>query len=220
MQKFIFIFLWLSFATSTVWGQSIQLQLGRSNQDNFFVKAGYMHSFGERFSVGLEGQYGQHRYRFIGAKAIPEGNVSWVGVPIRYQAFVNDAIRLDLYLRSRLRFTSSTTDAVVLRSTALEFDPALIISLPINSQWEVQSGLILKTILEVEPNVLLEQQVSSLLLLGLNYAPSDRLALSLQGQAGPTSGAGGDTMKFYSFLQLGLAYSFGERSALSQFMLY
>lgn len=220
MQKFIFLLLWLGLSLSTVWGQSVQLQLGRSNQDNFFVKAGYMHSFGERLSVGLEGQYGQHAYRFIEAKAIPEGNVSWLGVPIRYQAFANDLIRLDFYLRSRLRFTSATADALSLRSTALEFDPSFIISLPINSQWEVQSGVILKTVLEVSPSVLLEQQPSSILLLGINYSPIDRLAFSLQGQAGPASGAGGDTMKFYSFLQLGLAYSFGERSALSQFMLY
>ncbi|MEL7529830.1 MAG: hypothetical protein AAFN10_00905 [Bacteroidota bacterium] len=220
MNKAFFILLSLSLYLGSTQAQSLHLQIGTSNQDDIFAKAGFQTSFGERLTAGIEGQWSQYNYRFIGAKVVPAGNATWIGIPVSFKAYKSEALHLDFYLRSRLRFISFAEDLDPNRSTAIEIDPGLILTLPINERFQIQSGLMLKTIYELSPEPLLEQQLSSILLLGFNYAPTERLAISLQGQAGPTSGAGGDSMKFYSFLQVGLAYSFGERSALSSLMMY
>ncbi|MEM6344691.1 MAG: hypothetical protein AAF927_12450 [Bacteroidota bacterium] len=220
MHKAIFFTIAFLGGLFSLQAQNLHLQVGSSNQDDFFVKAGLQGSFGERWNLGVEGQWSQYNYRFIGAKVVPAGNASWVGVSASYKAYKSDALHLDFYLRPRLRFISFAEDIEPNRSTSLEIDPALILTMPLGDRLQIQSGVILKTIYELSPEPLLEQQLSSIILLGFNYAPTDRLAISLQGQAGPASGAGGDSMKFYSFLQVGLAYSFGERSVLSSLMLY
>ncbi len=220
MNKAIFFSLAIFCGLFSLQAQNLNLQVGTSNQDDFFVKAGLQGSFGERLSLGIEGQWSQYNYRFIGAKVVPAGNASWVGLSASYKAYKSDALHLDFYLRPRLRFINSSEEKGPNRSSAFEIDPALILTMPIGERFQIQSGIIMKTIIELSPEPLLEQQPSSIALLGFNYAPIDRLAFSLQGQAGPASGAGGDSMKFYSFLQVGLAYSFGERSALSSLMMY
>lgn len=217
MDKKLILLLWGLMISALMPAQtSLQLTLGRSNVDHYAVQAAAQTQVGERVQIGLEGQYSRYRYRFISAKQLSDGNAYWLSVPVSFKAYEQDGMRLDVYVRSRLRWLSTPAEVPPAQSFATEFDPGLILTFHPHDKWHLQSGVLMKMIVEWSPEQIMEQGPSSMILAGAHYQATDRIRLTALTEFGPANGARGDTMKFYQFLKLGIQYSL---SATPSFLL-
>lgn len=194
----------------------LDLSVGTSRQDNIFTNIALRRQFSERFRAGVELQIAAPRYRFISGKAITEGYAYTIAVPLLWNVYDQDRIRLDVYGRAGLRQQGiidpdgNDRRDVRLNSTALVIDPGLLVSVRVTDKLQVQSGVTFPLFFEVSPGSLFENNITTVLA-GVSYQVSDRTVFFVKTLAGPAAGGDGDTQKFVWSVQTGLRFSLGTR---------
>lgn len=209
MQRILlFSTLWL--LCSTLMGQSyLGFSAGFSKSDRHTESLWFQQQFTDQFSAGLRLSYGSLQYRFIDAKAITEGHVIHVGIPLGFKLAEGDRFRIDVQLNPSYRRISPISESSLAASSAIELDPNLIIGFPIREGFFLHTGLMLRTVFQIDPSPTMNEQFPSAILLNsFSYLAKSTL-FSLWTYYGPMSGAGGDTEKFFWQISLGVQRMLG-----------
>jgi hypothetical protein len=195
----------------------VDVSVGTSHQDNFFGNIAYRYQVNEKFRIGLETQFGSVNYRLIGAKVIKKGYVNSTSVPLTLRLYEKERVRLDFYSRLGARFQgvldpdgNDKRDSL-LNSTALIFEPGLLVTVQLNAQLNLQSGFSFPTYFEVQPTVLYENTYVPVLHLALNHKIGAKNILFLKTAFGAAVGGDGDTQKFGQSVQAGFRFNFGSQ---------
>jgi hypothetical protein len=195
----------------------IDLSAGTSLMDRFSINAAARYQVGERFRIGAELQYGAPRYRFIEAKPITAGYAAMVSMPLSVRLYQKDRLRLDFYGRAGLRFQGvidpDENDArdTVLNSTAVMLDPGLIATVRLTEKLDLQSGLTVPVVFQVNPSGLFEALHGPLIYAGLSARVAENRVLFFKSQIGAAFGADGDTYKYTWGLQAGVRFALGSK---------
>ncbi len=208
----------LLFISSKNYGQNmLDISVGSSNSDYVFTTLAFRKQVSERFRIGLEVQAGSIRYRFIEAKPIREGYSTTISVPILYKLYETDNIRLDLYTRVGVRFQGvidpdgNDERDETLTSTAINFEPGLMVSIPISEKWLIHSGITFPNFFELSPTFIFENHVSAITA-GFSYKASENKVFFLKGLTGGAAGADGDSQKYSWSAQAGVRFLLGSKS--------
>lgn len=195
----------------------VDLSVGTSHQDNFFANFAYRYHVSNKFRVGIEGQYGAAKYRFIGAKPISTGYATSLGLPFTIRLAEKEQIRLDLYAKPGIRFqgvldpdNNDERDSV-LNSTAFSFETGLLVTVQLTEKVNFQSGVTFPLFLQTRPSSLFENIYPGLIHFGGNYLVSAKSMVFVKTAFGPAVGGDGDTQKFGWSLQGGIRYILGEK---------
>lgn len=200
-------------------GQTIlDLSAGASAQDRVAGNVAIRRQLGERFRGGLELQLAAPRYRFISAKPIREGYALSASLPLAWRLREEGPLRLDLFLRPGLRMQgildpdgNDQRDSI-LSSTALIFEPGLLLSFAASERLRLMSGVSFPLFYELRPAALFENNVTALHG-GLSWRAGPGTLLFVKALAGPAAGGDGDTQKFVQSFQVGLRFTFGKKTA-------
>jgi hypothetical protein len=221
MKKvFVHCFIVLSvllFASKISAQSMVDFSVGTSRQDAVFANLAYRYQVSEKFRIGVEAQFGSPSYRFIDAKLIKKGTASTISVPLTLRIYEKEQIRLDFYSKIGLRFLS--TDEIDLgnklggdrSSTAMVFEPGLLVTVKLSDELNLQSGLTLPTIFQVSPSSLLENLYPLLIHLSLNKQIGSNKTLFVKTAFGSATGGSGDTQKFNTSVQAGIRLNFGKK---------
>jgi hypothetical protein len=187
----------------------LDVSIGTSHQDNFFTNVAYRYQLGDKFRIGLEAQYGNVKYRLIDAKPITAGYSSTISIPLTIRLYQKEKIRLDFYNKLGMRFQgildpddNDKRDSI-LNSTAVAFEPGLLVSVNLSEKLDLQSGFTVPVLFQTSPSSLFENVYPGLLHLGLSYKSSEKTTLFAKTMAGGATGGDGDTQKFGWALQAG-----------------
>lgn len=199
----------------------VDLSVGTSRQDVFFANIAYRYQVSEKFRIGVETQFGSPLYRFIDAKLIKKGSVATIAVPLTLRIYEKEKIRLDFYSKIGLRFMS--TDEVDLgnklggdrSSTAMIFEPGLLVTVKLSEELNLQSGLTVPTVFQVSPTTMLENVYPLLIHVSLNKQISSSKTIFVKTAFGPATGGDGDTQKFATSIQAGIRFNFGSKQTPS-----
>ncbi|TAE82083.1 MAG: hypothetical protein EAY81_09310 [Bacteroidetes bacterium] len=190
----------------------IDAGIGLSNQDNGLLNIALRKQFSEKFRAGVELQTGSVKYRFIGAKVIDEGFSTSFSIPFSVRVYEFEKLRLDYYTRMGVRFqnvSQSFADEKKLQannSFGLNAELGLQVSLALSEKLNIQSGVTLPNLFEVNPEFIYENNVTNLFA-GVAYKLSEKSTFMFRANAGPSAGANGDSQKFNWGLQAGLRFS-------------
>jgi hypothetical protein len=151
-------------------------------------------------------------YRFISAITFQDKGYSMaINAPLLFNINSENKLQLNLLLKPGVRFqgvkpeeTNNTNGDY--KSTAIMFEPGLLLNIPINDKLNIQSGVTFPIIYEVVPMVLFENQ-TTLLHAGGNYKITNNLGVFLNGNMGSAWGASGDSQKFLWSGQIGLRWN-------------
>jgi hypothetical protein len=197
----------------------IDVGVGLSNQDNGLLNLAVRKQFSEKFRAGIELQSGIVKYRFIGAKVIDEGLSTSFSIPFSIRLYEFEKLRLDYYTRIGVRFqnvSQSFADNKQLEASSsfgVNAELGLQISLALTEKTNVQGGVTLPNLFEINPQFIFENSVSNLFV-GVGYKLSEKSTFMFKVNAGSAAGADGDSQKFNWGLQAGLRFSFkGNQSA-------
>lgn len=206
-------------AASKTTAQSIwDVSLGTSTQDRFSANVAYRYQVSDKFRIGLEGQWGTPRYRFVDAKPIREGYSTAFAVPLTLRLYEKDRIRLDFYARTGLRFQgvldpdeNDERDST-LASTAAMIEPGLLVTIRTTEKVNVQSGITVPVVFQFRPSALFEALHGPIIYAGVNVKTTENRYLFLKALTGAAFGADGDTYKFTWSIQGGVRFAFGQRT--------
>ena len=197
----------------------LDVGVGLSNQDNGLLNIAVRKQFSEKFRAGIELQSGLVNYRFIGAKVIDEGVSTSLSIPFSVKIYEFEKLRLDYYTRVGVRFQNveqSFADERQLQANSsfgLNAELGLQVSLALTEKLNIQSGVTLPNLFEINPEFIYENNVTNLFA-GVGYKLSEKSTFMFRANAGPAAGASGDSQKFIWGLQAGLRFSFkGNQNA-------
>lgn len=217
-RRFFMVLTLTLFSTAWGYGQSlIDISVGSSNSDYVFTTLAWRKQVNDRLRFGIEAQIGAVRYRFIAAKAIRSGYASMVSVPLLYRLYQTDHIRLDFYSRIGFRFQSANNtredgrQVEASRSTAVNVEPGLMVSIPLSQELAIHSGITLPNLFEITPDFIFENNVSAITG-GISYRINERKIFFVKSLTGPAAGADGDSQKFLWSAQLGFRLILGAKS--------
>jgi len=212
MKKQLFL-CWMLLGSLSISAQSlIGLDLGTSKSDNLSLRIGYQRELSPVVSAGFQLKAAVLDYRFIDARAVTEGNVLFIGIPLGFNVKSTDTYRVDINLTPSWRILTATNEVASRRGQAIEIDPNLVISMPVGDRMIYHAGVMLRTVFQVNPETLVEQIPSTILLNGFSYKLGENL-FSLRTYVGPMFGAAGDTEKFFWKLSLGFQMPIGESTS-------
>lgn len=207
----------LLFAEKIVAQSMVDISVGTSHQDAFFANLAYRYQVSEKFRIGIESQVGSVKYRLIDAKVIKEGYSTSVGVPLTIRLYQKDQIRLDLYTKIGGRFQgvldpdkNDKRDSV-LNSTALIFEPGLLVTVKLSEKLNIQSGVTFPVLYQVRPTALFENAYPAFIHLSLNQKMGANNILFVKTAFGSALGGSGDTQKFGKSIQAGIRFNFGQK---------
>ncbi len=190
----------------------IDVGIGLSNQDRGALNLAFRKQFSEKFRAGVELQSSSVRYRFIGAKVIDEGLSTSFSIPFSIRVYEFEKLRLDYYSRLGVRFqnvSQTFADENKLQannSFGVNAELGLQVSLALSEKLNIQSGVTLPNLFEVNPQFIYENNVTNLFV-GTAYKLSEKSTFMFRANAGPSAGANGDSQKFNWGLQAGLRFS-------------
>ncbi|MEZ4850851.1 MAG: hypothetical protein R3B93_19980 [Bacteroidia bacterium] len=210
MKNILIVIFILTIAVSAQAQSTVGLSLGTSKSDRQTASFLYRQNLTSRWSLGAQISYGAIRYRFIDAIAITEGQVGMIGLSLGYKIAEGDRYRLDANLAPRYRRIRSQNEFETINSHGIEIDPNILIGLKLSDQIFFHSGVMLRTAMQLRPEVIGNEQLPSAILTNaLSLQKGDNL-ISLKTYIGPMNGAGGDTEKFYWQVSLGYQFSLGK----------
>jgi hypothetical protein len=134
-----------------------------------------------------------------------------------YRLYASEHIRLDLYTRVGVRFhgvidpDSNDQRDQVLASTAVNFEPGLVVSAPLSDRLTLHSAVTLPNVFEISPGFLFENNVTALSA-GLAYQVGERRLLFVKANTGPAAGADGDSQKYTWSAQAGIRFTLGRKT--------
>lgn len=198
---------------------NIDVGIGASKQDKGSLNLAIRKQFSEKFRAGVEFQTGAVNYRFIEAKVIDEGLSTSLSVPFSVRLYEFEKLRLDYYTRIGFRYQNVDQSYASERkleantSFAVNAELGLQVSLALSDKLNVQSGVTLPNVFEINPQFEYENNVTNLFA-GIGYKLSEKSTLMLRANAGPAAGASGDSQKFIYGFQAGLRFSLkGNKNA-------
>ena len=188
------IFLGISTQAQSV----LDIGIRSSQQDDIEIQANYGKQFSPKFSVGIQFQYGMSNYRFISGITFQDKGYSMtINAPLLFKINSDNKLQLNLLLKPGLRLQGVKPEETNnvngdFKSTAIMFEPALLLNNPINGHSNVQSGVTFPIVYEVSPIVLFENQ-TTLLHAGANVKAGKNLRMFFNGNMGSAFGASGDS---------------------------
>jgi hypothetical protein len=195
----------------------VDISVGTSHQDAFFTNLAYRYQVSEKFRIGIETQFGVPKYRLIDAKVIKEGYSSTTSIPLTLRLYEKEQIRLDLYTKIGARFQgvldpdkNDNRDSL-LTSTALAFEPGLLVTVKLNDKLNLQSGVTFPLLFQFQPSALFENLYPAFTHLSLNQKIGTNSILFVKSAFGPALGGSGDTQKFGKSIQAGIRLNFGKK---------
>jgi hypothetical protein len=203
---------------------NLDIGLGTSNQDNGLLSIALRKQFSEKFRAGIELQSSLVRYRFIGAKVIDEGLSTSLSIPFSVKIYEFEKLRLDYYTRIGMRFQnvnqSFANEKRLQANTSfgVNVELGLQVSLALTEKINIQSGVTLPNLFEINPEFTYENNVTNLFV-GVGYKLSEKSTFMFRANAGPAAGASGDSQKFIWGLQAGLRFSFKGNQNISNLRL-
>ncbi|MEO1450587.1 MAG: hypothetical protein AAFV07_13745 [Bacteroidota bacterium] len=215
-MKKIWITSWLCMSCFFLSAQiDVDVMGGTSKADQFFgsMRASWV---GERgFRLGAQLQAGTYRYRFIDARPVEGGAVSEFRFFISLPLAVDDRIRLDAHLHPGIRFMDAPTGEQEFKydfqdSRAITLDPGLVATFFPAKRWAIHTGISLRMVWQISPEVIFEQFPSGMLRVGGTYALSQKCSVFADVLSGPNSGASGDTEKYGWQVATGVRFRLGK----------
>lgn len=207
-------FCWVLLALTLTSHAQISLEVsgGASKADQVYGTLAVRYAPSESFRFGAEWHQGDIQYRFVDARAITSGQVGIYSIMASGRLSETQLLRLDLVGKVGYRRQTPGTEQAIENysfenSTGLILEPALLVHIKSTENLYLHTGINLRTTYQLQPSVINEQATSSHILAGASWAISDRWVLFFRNQFGPTSGAGGDTEKFFWQTNLGLRFS-------------
>lgn len=216
LKKFIIAGL-ITFGAFSIYAQTLlDISTGTSQQDNFAFQATLRSQITARFRAGIQFQYGLPRYRFVSAMPFRDkGYSTTLAVPLTFRINDNDDIQLSLFIKTGMRFQgiidpdeNNRMDSVF-RSTAITFEPGLLVNIPFGEKMDLQSGITFPLFYEVVPTLLFENQ-TTLLHTGISYKTGNYSQAFIKANMGSAWGANGDSQKFLWSAQVGLRFTLGK----------
>ncbi len=198
----------------------LDIGIGLSNQDNALLNIAVRKQFSEKFRAGIELQSGAVNYRFIGAKVIDKGLSTSLSLPFSVRLYEFEKLRLDYYTRLGVRFQnvdqSFANEKKLDANTSLGVNAelGLQVSLALTEKLNIQSGVTLPNLFEINPEFIYENNVTNLFA-GLGYKLSEKSTFMFRANAGGAAGAAGDSQKFVWGLQAGVRFSFNANQNAS-----
>lgn len=215
MKKAITVGVLLLAVTSASAQSNVGLSVATSRNDRHMETLWYQHQVSNRFSVGLQVRNSDVKYRFVNAHAIEKGNTVFAGLVLGFKIKEKEKYRLDFNLTTsyrRLENEEQETNNLSQFTDGIEIDPNLLFSLKTHQHVFFHTGITLRTVTQVGPESVPDEQLPSAIVLnGLSYR-IDQSSLTLRTYAGPMNGAGGDTGKFFWQVSLGYQYTFSGKS--------
>jgi hypothetical protein len=208
--------LFFSLISGSVAAQNfIDLSVGISNQDRFATQIAIRRQVSTRLRVGIEGQFGSPRYRFIDAKPITSGYFTQVSLPTSLRLYESSPMRLDFFAKPGLRFQGvidpdeNDTQDSVLTSTAATIDLGLLATVMVSEKFHFQGGITFPTAFQLSPSTLFENNTTALHG-NLSYQLRPNSIFFVKTQMGGAFGADGDSQKFLWTVQTGLRFVLGK----------
>ncbi|MEM9919197.1 MAG: hypothetical protein AAF990_13930 [Bacteroidota bacterium] len=220
--KLSLIVLIIGFVVAQIEAQSyIGLSVGTSKNDNHLETFWYQYQLSKRFNVGVQLRYSGIKYRFVNARAIENGNTTFVGAVLGFKIKESENYRLDINLTTSYRYLSNDENPELPASTSgLELDPNIVFGIRLSGNLYFHSGAMFRTAMQFGDEPIYDEQLpaSAIVLNGISIR-KNRSMFSLRTYAGPMNGATGDTEKFFWQFSLGYQYAFGvsQSSALPFF---
>lgn len=192
--------------------------IGVSNQDNYASVVGIHHSFSERFTAGMQVQYGRPNYRFVSAQTFQDqGFSTTVSVPLLIKVSTSEKVTLAALVHPGVRVQGIIDpDDNDLRdstfsSTAVLFEYGMLVGIPIHSKFTAQSGVTFPVLYEVAPTSLFEN-MTTLIHAGMLFHPSEEQTWFIKANWGSAFGANGDSQKFNRSVLIGYRRHLGQRT--------
>lgn len=188
------IFLGISTQAQSV----LDIGIRSSQQDDIEIQANYGKQFSPKFSVGIQFQYGMSNYRFISGITFQDKGYSMaINAPLLFKINSDNKLQLNLLLKPGLRLQGVKPEETNnvngdFKSTAIMFEPVLLLNNPINGHSNVQSGVTFPIVYEVAPIVLFENQ-TTLLHAGVNVKAGKNLRMFFNGNMRFAWSASGDS---------------------------
>lgn len=218
MKKVIYLTITCVLLISSLQAQSLlDVSFGSSQQDDVAFQVAYRKQVTQKFRAGLQVQYGMPNYRFISAITFEDmGYSTTISVPMTFRINEEEGIQLNLVVNPGIRFQgvlkSETNNANGdYRSTAISFEPGLLVNIPTGEKLNIQSGITFPILYEIDPEALFENQ-TTLLHAGMSYNVGDRSTAFIRTNMGSAWGASGDSQKFLWSGQIGLRLVLGKNS--------
>ncbi len=192
----------------------VDLQTGTSKSDYSFGTLGLSWQATDAWRFGVSLQNSDYRYRFIDARKVSNGYAGTYSLLAAGRIAENDVFRFDFFFKPGIRIMSSPDEDPekpflydFKPSTALVLDPGFLVTMKYWNRLWLHTGINLHTVAQIKPTALLEQYPSSFLMAGASYQAGKHWTILAQAMAGPASGAGGDTEKFFWQTSVGLRYT-------------
>lgn len=211
-RKLVIALLLLGLGAQEAKSQSVAgLSIGISNNDDHIETMWFQHQLTNRFSAGVQVRYSQIRYRFVDAIAITDGSTVFGGLVLGFKLKETENYHLNFNLTTNYRYLSNDENLELAESTnGLELDPNVILDLNLSDKLKLHTGAMLRTAMQFGETPILDEQMSSAIVLAaLSYTINNH-SIALRAYTGPMNGATGDTMKYFNQLSLGYQFSFGQ----------
>ena len=222
MKNIIFVLLWGMgplFVSSQV---NLDLEFGSSRADYGHWELGINHAISTKWRIGAEFQASDYRYRFIDARAVRNGFAGQFRLLLMGRMAESELLRLDFFAKPGFRYTAAGEEGEQFfenydfqNSMALTLDPGILVSIKVRENLNFHTGLNMHTVLQIQPEAILEQYPSSFLLAGASWSPAKRWVLFSKNSVGPAAGASGDTRKFFWESSLGIRFILGSPDSQS-----
>lgn len=217
MKNLWFCLVVLISTTGSLMSQTtFELVSGTSKADDYFLELDWQYALNNRWTIGLQTYVGQYEYRFIDARQVDGGVVAIAQLILAAGLAEGEKYRFDFFLKPGLRWLQSPQspeqpliDYPFQNSQALVIDPGFLLNLYPTDKWSVQTGVAMSMAFQWQPETIFEQFPSSHLVLGTGWQIADQWHLFLQAKAGPSSGASGDSEKFFWEQKIGVRWDFG-----------
>jgi hypothetical protein len=215
-KAIFFIGLFYSLMSGPVAAQNLlDISVGISNQDRLATQIAFRRQVSTRLRIGVEGQFGRPRYRFIDAKPITTGYFTQIGIPTSVRLYESSPLRLDFFAKPGLRFQgvidpdANDMQDSLLSSTAATIDVGLLATVMVSEKFHFQGGITFPTVFQLSPSSLFENNTTALHgILGYRVRPNS--IFFVKTQIGSAFGGDGDTQKFLWVLQTGVRFAIGK----------
>ncbi len=218
MKKFSILAVFSLLQVGLLPAQSLlDVSFGSSQQDNLAFQVAFRKQISSTFRAGVQVQYGMPNYRFISAITFEDmGYSTTVSVPMTFRINDEEGFQLNLVVNPGIRLQGveqSETNNINgdYRSTAISFEPGLLVNIPSGEKVNFQSGITFPILYEIDPEALFENQ-TTLLHAGMSYRASDRSIAFIRTNMGSAWGASGDSQKFLWSAQIGIRLVLSKNS--------
>ena len=202
----------------------VDAEVGTSKSDQVFGQLQLAWQTNNRLRLGAYFYQGAIQYRFVDARAINAGNISQFGLSALVKLTENGPLRLDAFVKAGGRNIainqenpSELTTYTFSDGAGFTINPGLIATYQATEKLSLNAGFNMHLAIQTSPQTIFEQGPSGYFIFGLNQQLSETSLLYARTTVGPTSGAVGDTEKFFWQIALGIRFSLNASQSATVF---